>query len=594
MLDNPYLVKLQADLLLLHPPAYFEFRARRDIYFPFLETSGAVPISPLYEYFPIGFKSLQRYLAIKGYDVKIVNLAVLLQQFPQINLDTLFNSLDVSLVGIDLHWMVHVQGSLAIAERLKLVRRDIPILFGGISSTYYANEIIRYPYIDFVMRGYDTHRPMAQLMAAIDSGHSLGNVDNLLWKSPEKKIVDNGFYHKPHRSSYCVDWSDLPKKEKSDVIPILEMVSTSNSGCSYNCGWCGGSRDAFKRVHATHSSLAYVPFENIRYEFESMGSSQDIDRYHFYPVNFYNEPASRIDKYLDLVERAGLKSISYEQYYLTPVEVLKKMVAANKHTTITLSPESHDIRVSKLAGRGVYTNQELERWIEIALGLGIYRIDLWYFVGMPEQDETSVMHTVEYTHHIMSKFRNLRLNPMICPMIPFLDPASTFFENPSKHGYRVFYRTVDEHRQAMGRASIINRLNYETAWLSRADIVKVGYKAIKRLMQVKADTGFLPGSVVKMYNARIDDALEFIQVVHKVDEISDSQVRLTELEKLGDEIQARNELVFSSCVSNQAVPISRRIGKRWFDELGWELEHLENLQTYSAANYTNKKEVERE
>ena len=44
--------------------------------------------------------------------------------------------------------------------------------------------------------------------------------------------------------------------------------------------------------------------------------------------------------------------------------------------------------MAKLAGRGVYTNDEMEAWIERALD---YRqsitIDVWYFIGMPEQDE---------------------------------------------------------------------------------------------------------------------------------------------------------------------------------------------------------------
>ena len=47
---------VSADLLLLHAPAIFDFRERRDIYFPFLGTSGDVQISPLYEYFPVGFR----------------------------------------------------------------------------------------------------------------------------------------------------------------------------------------------------------------------------------------------------------------------------------------------------------------------------------------------------------------------------------------------------------------------------------------------------------------------------------------------------------------------------------------------------------
>src|SRR3954452_18120424 len=109
---------LAADLVLLHAPAVFEFRGRRDIYFPFLGTSGDVPITPLYEYFPVGFRSLQRYLGERDHDVKILNLSTLLLCYPELALETVARALDVPIVGIDLHWMVHVQGSLAVAEVL--------------------------------------------------------------------------------------------------------------------------------------------------------------------------------------------------------------------------------------------------------------------------------------------------------------------------------------------------------------------------------------------------------------------------------------------------------------------------------------------
>lgn len=105
---------LSADLLLLHAPAVFEFRKRRDIYFPFLGTSGDVPITPLYEYFPVGFKTLQRYLNERGHRVELLNLSSLFLRYPDLSLETVVDALDVRVVGIDLHWMVHVQGSLAV------------------------------------------------------------------------------------------------------------------------------------------------------------------------------------------------------------------------------------------------------------------------------------------------------------------------------------------------------------------------------------------------------------------------------------------------------------------------------------------------
>jgi clorobiocin biosynthesis protein CloN6 len=566
---------LRADLLLIHAPAFFDFRNRRDIYFPFLGTSGDVPITPLYEYFPVGFKTLQRFLTDREYHVRLLNLSTLLLRYPALNFDSIVQAFDVKLIGIDLHWMVHVQGSLAVAERIKEIDAEVPIVFGGISSTYYAEELIRYPFIDFVLRGYDTHEPMAGLLTALKTGGSLRSIPNLLWKSRGGEIRDNGFDHMPNTFGCGIDWSTRPDGEDGRKPQIREFLSTQNAGCAYNCGWCGGSREAFRRIFKRKRTMARKPRAEIAFEFDTMKSIPGVEHYHFYSVGSYNEPRSGMEFFLDRVSESNFKSISFEQYFLTPADILKRMAQANRRTSITLSPESHDLRISRLSGRGTYTNEELERWLEQAFDFGIAQVDVWYFIGMPEQDEQSVVDTVAYCEHLLRRFEGKRVNPMICPMIPFLDPASTFFEFPEEHGYRVFHRTVEEHRRAMERASLIHRINYETRWLTRADLVRVGFQAVKRLMELKAEVGVLPPSWVKDYNAKVDDALEFISVVHDADSIGDSRERARRLETLGEDILRRNEMIFFSGVMNQAFPANRQIGGRWFDEMGWETEVLD-------------------
>lgn len=566
---------LRADLLLLHAPAFFDFRGRRDVYFPFLGTSGDVPITPLYEYFPVGFKTLQRYLSECGHDVKLMNLSSILLRYPKLSVEELIKALDIKLIGIDLHWMVHVQGSLAVARYIKSIRPDILVIFGGISSTYYADQLIRYPFIDMVMRGYDTHIPVAKLLAAIKQGTNFDEVENLLWKGKDGVVHDNGFRHTPDTFACGIDWTQLPAEPKSKTLPIREFLSTQNAGCSFNCGWCGGSRDAFRRIFRRQKAMARKPICEISYEFETMGKVKDIDQYTFYSVGSYNESKNNFLGFLDRVAETPFKAVSYEQFFLTPDDVLKRMVEANRRTVITLSPESHDVKVATLAGRGVYTNEQMERWVEKALDFGIHQIDIWYFIGMPEQDAESVQGTVEYCRRLLKRFRGQPVNPMLCPMIPFLDPASTFFEYPEESGYRVFHRTVEQHRRGMEQASIINRINYETNWLSRSDLVNVGFRAVRELMEAKGEFGALPKSIVRDYNARIDDALSFIPVVHAVDCITDEHERARELEKYGDEIEGRNQQIFFSGVMNQAFPINRQIGGRWFDELGWDPETLE-------------------
>ena len=552
----------RVDLLLIHAPAFFDFRDRDDIFFPYLSTSGDVPITPLYEYFPIGFKSLQRYLSDRGWEVAIVNLATVLLKYPKVDIRRFLASIDARLIGIDLHWMVHVQGSLEVARVVKEVHPDVPVIFGGISSTFYANELVAYPFIDMVMKGYDTHEPVNQLLSELKHGRRFETVENLSWKR-NGSIVDNGLSHTPDTFSCGVDWSTIPREKGAQ---ILELLSTQNAGCAYNCGWCGGSREAFRRIFKRQRAMARKPLDEVAYEFRQAQALPGIEQYYFYSVGSYNEPRERLRYFLDQVADTPLKSISYEQFHLTPDDVLKQMAAANRRTSITLSPESHDLRVAKLAGRGVYTPDEMEDWIERALDLGIHSIDVWYFIGMPEQDEASVMATVDYCERLLKRFKGRQVTPLLCPMIPFLDPASTFFEHPDQHGYRVFYRSVEEHRRGMERASLINRTNYETRWLSREQLVGVGYQAVRMLAELKAEYNALPRSFVKEITAKIDDALEMVWAVHAADCLPDARSRAAALKELSADIRKRNHEIFFSGVANQAFPINREIGGRWFDE----------------------------
>ncbi len=569
--DRSPLPTLRADLVLLHAPAFFDFRRRRDIYFPFLGTSGDVPITPLYEYFPVGFKTLQRFLGDRGFDVRIINLSSVLLRFPELDLDQVLGALDTPIVGIDLHWMVHVQGSLAVAKRISEVRPDIKVLFGGISSTYYARELVRYPYVDMVMQGYETLEPMVELLAATKAGRPPEGIANLVWKDAAGTVRENEFSHNPRTYSCGIDWSRQPREAQSEAsIPILEILSTQNAGCTYNCGWCGGSREAFRRIYKQHRTMARKPRDEIGYEFETIRRIPGVNNYHFYSVGSYNESPDGMRHFLDLVGETNLKAISYEQFFLTREDILKHMVRANPRTSITLSPESHDPVVAKHSGRGVYTNEEMEAWLERALEIGIHNIDVWYFIGMPHQGPDSVMETVDYCDHLLRKFKGRNVNPMICPMIPFLDPASTFFEQPEEHGYRVFHRTVEEHRRGMESASLLNRINYETRWLSRKQLVEVGFAAVRRLMEMKGSNFALPKFAVQDYNRKIDDALQFIPVVHEADCIRDPRERARALESLGDEILKRNDMILFGGVMNQAFPLSRGIGGRWFDEMGWD------------------------
>lgn len=561
--------KLNADLLLVHPPAYFDFRNEKNIYWPFLSSGGSETITPLYENFPVGFKTLQRFLHGRGHDVKILNLSTLMLKFPSCRLDQLFADTDVKVFGIDLHWMVHVQGSLGVAKFLKELHPEIPVLFGGISSTYYANELIQYPFIDMVMRGYDTHEPTALLLSEMKQARNYQHVPNLLWKDGNKQVVDNGFTYTPKTLTCGMDLSTLPEQNQG-LFPIKDVLTTENAGCVHNCGWCGGSREAFRLINKVTFPIAQKDLNELAYEMKTVGENPGEVQYNYYSLGTYSEPSVRLNSILDSMSRANLKSVMYDQFYLTNDSILERMAQSGNKVVINLSPQSHDLRISKLSGRGNYSMEEMENWAEKALDRGIAEIDVYFFIGMPEQDEKSIFETVEYCGTLLERFKGQRVIPFICPMVPFLDVGSSYFVNPEQWGYKVFFRTAEEHRQGMTRASLINRTNYETRWLSRSDLVNVSYRAIRRLFEIKSECGLFPGGVIEPILRRMDDALEFIGVVHEIDSLPDEQARKRELQGISAEIYKRNQGLFFSGVLNQALPVNRKIGGRWYDEIPWE------------------------
>ena len=257
------------------------------------------------------------------------------------------------------------------------------------------------------------------------------------------------------------------------------------------------------------------------------------------------------------------------------------MTGTGKNVTINLSPQSHDRRVSKLAGRGTYSMDQMEAWIPRALAKGISRIEVYFFIGMPEQGHQSVRDTVEYCGQLMERFKGEQVVPIVCPMFPILDPASDYFVNPRKWGYRVINKTVDQHRSGMSQISLIDRINYETKWLSRSELVYTSYRAIRDLHEMKADVGMFPRGVIDRITRRLDEALDHIKIVHEFANLYPHQRRADALAEIRGETKRLNNELFFGGVVNQAMPVRRKIGGRWYDEIPFDDTYIRSFGSTS-------------
>jgi len=561
---------IQADLILLHAPSIYDFRKRDDIFHANLSTSDC-GVTPVYEMYPLGFKSIQGFLGRRGHSVRIINLASLMLRYPSFDVPSFLSRLSARAFGIDLHWMVHVQGSLAIAEELKKVHPRTPVIFGGISATYYCDELMLYPQVDMVLRGYDTLEPLSQLVATLKSGkQDLGSVPNLCFKDSVKFVHKNEFSYLPENipgldwSSYRGNFSGPSSDSLLKSSPYVFLLTST--GCAHNCPWCGGSRDAYRRIMGGMEGkkvVIYKPLDEMIKEVESLGDVSDSGLF-IYALQWYCEPKERIIPMVKAASKMGVKKVQVELFHLPSMETVAE-ICKYVQPTFNLSPQSHDLEISKLAGRGTFTMEQMEDWMEQAMARGVQEINVWFFIGMPKQTSKSVFETVEYCRHLLSKFRGKRVIPVICGMVPFLDPGSNFFVEPEKHGYRVFHRSLEEHRTAMLSLSLKDRLNYETNWMSRDELVYTSYEAARRLIIAKGEVGMVPKSVVRGVVSRIDEAVDIMHQIDRASEIIDPELKSKELASIRERNRSYNKSIFSSR-SDQIVPMQRALDQRWFDE----------------------------
>ena len=552
--------KLTSDLFLIHAPSVFDFRERDDIFFAYLSDSDSVNVTSIYEMYPIGFFSMKQRLEEHGFKTDIINLASLMLQHPKMDVDKLLGKLEAPVFGLDLHWMTQCHGAIEVAKRLKAIHPDCLIIFGGISATYYADQLIQYDPVDVVVKGYDTLDPLTMLMQAVKKGtRNFDNIPNLVYKKKGSEISSTGFTHKPsdNYNDATVDWSYY-REQKNDLTATKLIMTLPNTGCAHDCSWCGGSRFAYRNIMGVRKTLIKKDNNRIIDELKSMASA--AKKTSIYTLQCYSETKQRLHDFIDAVKIMEYKSVAFEQFHLTSEDTLKRMGDATQ-AHIMLSPESHDLEISKLSGRGTYTMEEMEEWLPRAFDAGIASVMVWFFIGMPKQTRQSVMDTVAYSESLMKKFPNGSVLPLICPMVPFLDPGSRLFEEPHKHGYKIFHRTLEEHRQALVEPLWYRRLNYETQWLSRRDLQDVTYEAISRLVSIKGDLGILPSSFCQAILNTIEETTGLLGQIERALKL-DGELPAD----LRDVIRAYNRKILAYS-SDQIIPVKRPFGGRWFDDV---------------------------
>ena len=526
------------DLVLIHAPSVYDFRKEFMFYGP---VSDLVPSTPVFEMYPFGFMTIAAHLHSLGHRVRIVNLASMMLNDPKLDVPSYLRKLDSDVFGIDLHWLPHAHGSLAVARIIKDLHPSSKVLFGGYSSTYFRQELVRYPQVDLVMRGDSTEVPVAQLLSALEKGADLSEVQNLTWKDGQG-VHENPLSFVPEDIDYIeVDYgwiirSVLRHRDLEGHKPFRDWdrypltAAFTVRGCNQECLVCGGCNSAMKGFLCRPRPAFRSP-EKVAQDIRNI---QDYLRAPTFVVGDVRAGGPRYaERFFAEAKRMGIDNpVVLELFSPANLDFFRSASATFDNYSIEFSPDSHDQEVRDALGRR-FDTASMERSVRHALGNECKRFDLFFMIGLPKQTRQSALESADYAkrlHELTSS--DPRLFVFESPLAPFLDPGSYAFENADQVGYRLFARTLEEHRARLASPSWKQVLSYETSWMTRDDIVEASYDAAEALNRARRECGLIDEPEMRARLERTDLARRMMRDIDSALAIEDGDQRAALFEEL--------------------------------------------------------------
>lgn len=438
------------DILYIHP-------AKQEVEAKF----GRYRASPYYPLIPVGVIGMMNLLRKQGWDAQGLNFPLEIMLDTGFQLDAWLQELDdpPRLVLIDVHWYEHCFGGMNVARHVRKVLPEAKILVGGLTATFWAEEILRtHPEIDFVIRG-DGELPLLKLAEKICGGadHGWDAVPNLTWR--EHKTIKNSLeFHTADANMLddldfvSTDWllhapgyGALQYTGGGRIEPYNPTRRghwlTVGRGCVFDCIYCGGGKKSHADLAARNGYVMRNPagvvddLERLAAEgYQQVSLSLDIATFPapWWRAFFADMQARKI--------RIGL----YNEFFQLPSpEFIRQFGAAAdlEHTEVAISPLSGNEEVRRLNGKH-YGNA---RFLGMLENLKAYRIPIFvYFsLNLPGETMLTFRETLKLAEQVGQAYpadRLRMLNP--CHTI---DPMSPMSRLPGHFKIHVEYNTFRDY-----------------------------------------------------------------------------------------------------------------------------------------------------
>ena len=359
----------------------------------------------------MGLLSIANHLTRNGVPTSLLHLGVERSVDPRFDLVRYVERTAPRVVAFSIHWFFQLTDTAEVARRIKECVSQTIVVAGGFTASLFAEELVAGHHgIDGVIRG-DGEQPLLELCRRVAGGARQGwsGVPNLIWRSSDDRVVDNGLVYVPQAAELSqMRFSDFgrfihhPEFLELTGYPTRRFrkrfgdgglfILETGRGCPYYCLFCGGGRHAQARMSGRRAPV----FRSIESVLETIREAAAAGYRNLFVCfdpdlegEYYRELFRRLRR-----DRLELRCI-FGSWGLPSPALVEEMGRCFTDTMFEISPETSDdeLRLRNM-GRRAFTNEQLDDRLELLRGSGS-AVELFFGYFLAGDTTETVMRTLD-------------------------------------------------------------------------------------------------------------------------------------------------------------------------------------------------------
>ncbi|HOE67198.1 MAG TPA: radical SAM protein [Candidatus Hydrogenedentes bacterium] len=423
-------------------------------------------------YAPMGLLALAHQARRRGFRAEIVHLGVEWMLDRNYTLAAEFAERRIAAAGLPLYWHYQAYDVLQVAKAIKAVSPETFVFLGGLTASYFAEEILRsFPCVDAVVQGHGETPVIALLEQLQRDTPDLGRVPSLysrcgaeIRRSDDSYVAEQAdlddlvfadFSSLRHAETYIASFGfplafskeyDEDEHKARNTMGRTFFPLCTGRGCHAECVYCGGSAGTLHRANVRNRVLWRSPDRVV----DDVRRAVDAG---YRTISLCFDPTPSVDDYyVDLFAKLRRDKVAVDVYFESWALPTRRFLETfartfpTEHSYVALSPDSGNERVRRLNKGFFYTNDQLRDSLRTARDLGV-QADVFFTIALAGETLKEALETRDLITELRDAYDNIR---RLMTWTVQLEPGSPQYEHPERYNIITDRQCFEDFRRAHG------------------------------------------------------------------------------------------------------------------------------------------------